>query len=373
MKYTETGFRAVYKRFCVFMANESIRKMFAQMEFADMVEMVLCYGYIDHASGLTLEIVALAKMLDNGAFVFKDIPNDIRFMCRIGAVENEEFYIIDDPDESLAKRFESRLEVLKGYEVSEGIEESRKMTFLDGCRNNKWIDDIMVYLMKHGCKTEGCWVRISGLKEHSLKGILLNEPDGELGCHQGDEIEFSLQRMDDRVICCAFFDDELCDEDLENGRALKLALERYKIFRTEQNIIALINVLSKSWIWIPCNAIIGKKDEEALKQMVEKMDNLNELAEKTYTTKDEVRLVPDILQSGEEFFFPVFANAEDMGEYGDHFSKVAKHMTEAIILAKNNDKKIEGIVVNAFSDRLVINKELWEVILKAAEANGTEN
>ena len=247
------------------------------------------------------------------------------------------------------------------------------MSFLDGCRNDKWIDDVLVYLMKGGCEAEGCWVRVSGLEEHSLKGVLLNEPNSDLGCHEGNEIEFSLQIMDKQVICCAFFDDELCGEDLENGRALKLALERYNTFRTEQNIIFLVNVLAKCWVWIPCNAMIGKNDEEELKQMLENLDDPSELGGKTFTAKDEVRLVPDILQSGEEFFFPVFAEAEDMGEYGDHFSKVAKQMPEVIALAKNNDRKIEGIVVNAFSDQFVINKELWEIILEAAEVNGGEN
>jgi hypothetical protein len=33
-------------------------------------------------------------------------------------------------------------------------------------------------------------------------------------------------------------------------------------------------------------------------------------------------MVPDILQNGEEFFFPVFNTAEEMGEYGDYFSKI---------------------------------------------------
>lgn len=92
--------------------------------------------------------------------------------------------------------------MLKGYEVPDKIEETRKMSFLDGCRNDKWIDDVLVYLMKGGCEAEGCWVRISGLEEHSLKGVLLNEPNSDLGCHEGNEIEFSLQIMDKQVICC---------------------------------------------------------------------------------------------------------------------------------------------------------------------------
>ena len=31
-----------------------------------------------------------------------------------------------------------------------------------------------------------------------------------------------------------------------------------------------------------------------------------------FTTNDEVRLVPDILQNGDDFFFPVFSSEEEM-------------------------------------------------------------
>ena len=73
-------------------------------------------------------------------------------------------------------------------------------------------------------------------------------------------------------------------------------------------------------------------------------------------------MVPDILQNGEDFFFPVFTSEEAMGEYGNSFSKLQKHFLEAIPLARNNDKKPVGIVIDAFSEPMVIDKELFEVI-----------
>ena len=45
---------------------------------------------------------------------------------------------------------------------------------------------------------------------------------------------------------------------------------------------------------------------------------------KTFSTKEAVRMIPDILQNGEQFFFPIFSSVEEMGEYGEHFSKVQK-------------------------------------------------
>lgn len=81
-----------------------------------------------------------------------------------------------------------------------------------------------------------------------------------------------------------------------------------------------------------------------------------------FTTQDNVRLVPDILQNGDNFFFPIFTTANEMGEYGEHFSKVEKHFLETIILAKNNEKGVIGIVINAFSEPFVVNKDLFELI-----------
>lgn len=53
-----------------------------------------------------------------------------------------------------------------------------------------------------------------------------------------------------------------------------------------------------------------------------------------------------------------------MGEYGNKFSKVQKHFLEAVILAKNNKKDLAGIVINAFSESFVLDKELWDLVEK---------
>ena len=65
-------------------------------------------------------------------------------------------------------------------------------------------------------------------------------------------------------------------------------------------------------------------------------------------------MIPDILQKGDEFFFPVFSSAEEMGEYGERFSKIEKHFLEVANLARNNEKNVKGIVINAFTESFVI-------------------
>jgi hypothetical protein len=73
-------------------------------------------------------------------------------------------------------------------------------------------------------------------------------------------------------------------------------------------------------------------------------------------------MVPDILQSGDDFFFPVFTSEEEMGTYGENFSKVERSFPEAAILAGNNEKNMKGIVINAFTDLFVIPTEMIDFI-----------
>ena len=51
-----------------------------------------------------------------------------------------------------------------------------------------------------------------------------------------------------------------------------------------------------------------------------------------------------------------------MGEYGMRFSRIEKHFLDAIVLARNNEKNVQGIVINAFSEPFIIPRELFEKI-----------
>ncbi|MGX8679946.1 MAG: ADP-ribosylglycohydrolase family protein [bacterium] len=159
-------------------------------------------------------------------------------------------------------------------------------------------------------------------------------------------------------------DQPLTEELLEGGEYLKKAIEICRKNRTKHNVKMLLKILSKSNIWIPCNAVFSEQDYQSISQMVEGENpgDLNSLVGKTFKTKDTVRMVPDILQNGEHFFFPVFSSAEEMGEYGSRFSKVEKHFLEAVRLARNNERDLAGIVINAFSNSYVIDRALFEII-----------
>ena len=155
----------------------------------------------------------------------------------------------------------------------------------------------------------------------------------------------------------------LTPEDLEDGTILKKLVSTFNADRTEENLFNVFQVMRDSYVWIPCNAIMSEADEANMKEFLEShMDNSEGLENAEFTTTDQIRLVPDILTNGDQFFFPIFTTAEDMGEYGDNFSKVQKHFLEVLPLARNNEKDVSGIVLNAFGEPFVLVKELFDAV-----------
>lgn len=160
-------------------------------------------------------------------------------------------------------------------------------------------------------------------------------------------------------------DDKITQELLEGGTFLKRAMEIFDRNRTQRNLIKLAKILRDSWVWIPCNAVMSDADYEAFEKMVKAAkdgEGLDSLVGQSFVAHDETRMVPDILQNGDDFFFPVFTSDTEMGEYGEQFSKLEKHFIEAMILARNNEKNVKGIVINAFSEPFIVPIEMYDII-----------
>lgn len=198
--------------------------------------------------------------------------------------------------------------------------------------------------------------------ESEAVGFIIN-PWGQSFLLRKDLIEMIFKADGDEEYSVP--DDPITAELLEDGSFLKRAISICNRNRTQLNLIKLARILRDSWVWVPCTAIMSDADYEQWSKLVmdaQEKGDLSSLAGQELTSQDNIRMVPDILQNGDEFFFPVFTTAEEMGEYGDSFSKIERHFLEAANLAKNNEKNVTGIVINAFSDPFVIPKEMFEVI-----------
>ena len=160
-------------------------------------------------------------------------------------------------------------------------------------------------------------------------------------------------------------DDPITPELLEGGTYLKRAIEICNRNRTQLNLIKLARILRDSWVWIPCNAILSDADNETIEKAINAANDgegLDSLIGQTFTAHDAIRMVPDILQNGDDFYFPVFSSEEEMGEYGENFSKVARHFLDAAVLARNNERNVKGIVINAFTEPFVVPREMFDFI-----------
>ena len=112
MKYTETGFRAVYKTFCAFPLEDRFKKAMKKYPGIKDANCMLVYGYIDKEAGMTLEVLAAGQQRGD-KYRFFDGSKDSRFFIRIGAVEDLEFGYFGK-DEEFEARYADKLEMLKG-------------------------------------------------------------------------------------------------------------------------------------------------------------------------------------------------------------------------------------------------------------------
>lgn len=260
-----------------------------------------------------------------------------------------------DLEDYVKEEYEEIIDMVHSYDVSEEVEESRSFKFLDEFRNELYPDDVLVLTVKEGLTPEGCWVRITDLYEECILGTLLNEPNQDFGFHEGDSIAFFLYENEGNRCLISDMNEskKLTAEDLEDGSMLCDAIKLFHERPNNGTLFHVLELLRDSYIWIPCNVIVSEKDQKNMEEASIGME---------LQFEEDVRLIPDILMSDDDYYFPVFTSDREMGEYGQHFSKVEKHFLEAIALARANEKDIKGIVINAFTEPMVIDRELFDVI-----------
>lgn len=171
-------------------------------------------------------------------------------------------------------------------------------------------------------------------------------------------------------------DKKITEADLEDGSLLEAAVTAFNNERTEEHFISVLEILRDSYVWIPCNVVMSEEDQKQFDAIAQKLKDdpdadPTELIGTEFITRGITRMIPDILQNGDAYFFPVFSTAEAMGEYGDHFSKVQRHMLEAISLAEHNERELAGIVLNAFTEPFVMDAGIFD-ILKNMKSRITE-
>ena len=140
---------------------------------------------------------------------------------------------------------------------------------------------------------------------------------------------------------------------LESGTVLLYLKHSFLKKRSSETLFPVLSCLRDSQVIVPMNVIMSKEDEEMFQNLK---------AGDTVSTREDIRLKPDILQNGEHFFFPMFSNAEQIPkEYGTHFSTINVSVLQCIEMAKSY-KHASGLVLDAFTEPLVLEYEIADII-----------
>lgn len=197
MKYCEVGFRPFDHRFCLIPMRTVYLEGLKHYPNIEQADRLLCYGYIDHASGFTFEVICATKKVKDG-YKFFDSDEENRYFLRAQRIQKEEIEIIEN--NQLAQRYQHKLSVLCQYDVAEDIAWTRTKKILDNYRDLFFVDDIFVYFAQAGLQVECAWIRIEGVKGDTFVGTLLSEPDQAIGIHQSNRVTFIPQKLEDNSL-----------------------------------------------------------------------------------------------------------------------------------------------------------------------------
>ena len=118
--------------------------------------------------------------------------------------------------------------------------------------------------------------------------------------------------------------------------------KEYLSEKTTESIEILFKELKQAKVWVPFNASLvnGSDGQEG------------------------ARLKPDILRKGDDYYYPCFLTEQDIPkDYYDRFSWLQLSLTDCLFAAEGIESfPVRGIVLDAFSDPVEIDKGAFEAI-----------
>lgn len=365
MDFKETGFRPFYHHVCALELNDKLRKRLKNCPEIDKSSHAVVYGYIDPDKGLMLEVLGAGKQAPK-YFYFKDPYEGRRISISIADVADVPFLWFEKIEPRFYKKFAPRIDKIKQYDASEDVEKTREFDFLDSCREPSFPDDVRVLFAKEGLNPEECWVRITGLGDHVLIGKLLNQPYQNFGVNEGDTVQFAIQKEeDDKIVCVATFaGGKLTKADLEDGTILKGAVADFHKDRNDDTFSFVLAVLRSSNVLVPCDVELSEESQAILEKLDKNGKSIEDLTgDEKERFQQGLSFVPAVLVNDGHKFFPVFSSKEEFGDHFEDGSAMSMPFLHAIEMASDGDG-IEGIVLNAFSQPFVIEKDLFEAVAK---------
>ncbi len=168
---------------------------------------ILAWPYIDCQCGLSFRYICPAA-IDGEDWVTYERDESLFAIIRAGALA-QAIWCPTDIDPHAFERFT--------YEADEvyapknpAVRELRDTEFLDPIRHPLFPDDVQALLLPSGpAKPELVWLRLCDLRDDTIFGTLLNEPEQDLGVHTGDVLPLAFRKDGERGIEAAVLLDEV--------------------------------------------------------------------------------------------------------------------------------------------------------------------
>ena len=110
--------------------------------------------------------------------------------------------------------------------------------------------------------------------------------------------------------------------------------------------------------------VLMKEDMEKLQQMLSEFDSdLSSLIGQKFQNSEDILMIPDILESEGEEYFPMFSSAEEIPESDELSSILSMHFLEVVeVAAKANGGVGISVVLNPFTDPFVLDKKIFDIV-----------
>lgn len=150
-------------------------------------------------------------------------------------------------------------------------------------------------------------------------------------------------------------EEKLTKQDFEDGKLLRYFKHVFLTEQTRRALMPVLGALRDTEVIVPVQISVSDADAEKILQLKKG---------ETFDVKDQFKFKPDLLQNDEGTFFPAFSNAEQMPpEYAENFSPMKISAVQCIRMA-SQIKNINGIVLDAFTEAMLIPMESALLILK---------
>lgn len=159
---------------------------------------ILTYGYIDTEAGISFEVLCIGRYTEDQPIQLREGAPKTSFKIRYDSVSGEVMNL--EFNEYFLSFYKKVKRIDEGYKSNEVAEAFRQIEGVDQFRHPQFPDDLLVYFVKDGLKTEQMWVRLCDMKAGLLAGHLMNEPYSDFGIHQGELVGINCVRGNEALM-----------------------------------------------------------------------------------------------------------------------------------------------------------------------------